>query len=162
MSEKHITKMSGICVWYIVHIFTKLSQNVYLINKHILIYWHARCNCKLWNAILFYCVFSGILILFWRPFMSELLYPHQTFIDYVSNQYWYAEMPHVTASYGKSPNFKFFFRILHNFGEYLYLKYCISTKLLRIVCLINTFILICWYARCNYKLRKVPWLNWVL
>ena len=35
------------------HIFIKLLQNLYLINKHILKYWHARCNCKLW----FYCVF---------------------------------------------------------------------------------------------------------
>ena len=33
----------------VTHIFTKLLQNVCLINTHILIYRHARCNCKLWN-----------------------------------------------------------------------------------------------------------------
>ena len=32
-------------------IFTKLSQSVYPINIHFFIYWHARCDCKLWNAI---------------------------------------------------------------------------------------------------------------
>ena len=37
--------------------FLKLSQNMCLINTHILIYRHARCNCKLWNAIWCYCVF---------------------------------------------------------------------------------------------------------
>ena len=34
----------------VIHSFTKLSQNVFLINTHILIYWHARC-------IWFWCVF---------------------------------------------------------------------------------------------------------
>ena len=28
----------------VVYIFTKLSQNVFLINTHILMYWHSRCN----------------------------------------------------------------------------------------------------------------------
>ena len=37
--------------------FTKLSWNVYLINTHILIYWHAKCNCKSWKTHLFYCIF---------------------------------------------------------------------------------------------------------
>ena len=41
----------------VAHIFTKLSQNVCLINTHILIYWHARCDCKLWHAPWFYCIF---------------------------------------------------------------------------------------------------------
>ena len=27
---------------------------------------------------------------------------------------------------------------------------------------INTLIFICWNSRCNYKLRKVPWFDWVL
>ena len=30
-----------------------------LINTHILIYWDARCICKLWKALWFYCVFFG-------------------------------------------------------------------------------------------------------
>ena len=42
----------------VAHIFTKLSQNVCLINIHILIYLHARYDCKLWNALWFYYVFG--------------------------------------------------------------------------------------------------------
>ena len=41
----------------VAHIFTKHSQNVCLINTHILICQHGRCDCKLWNALLFW-VFS--------------------------------------------------------------------------------------------------------
>ena len=37
--------------------FTKLSQNVCLINTHILIYWYAKYNNKLWKALWFYFVF---------------------------------------------------------------------------------------------------------
>ena len=33
------------------------SQNVCLLNSHILIYWYARCDCKLCDAHWFYCVF---------------------------------------------------------------------------------------------------------
>ena len=47
----------------VAHIFTKLSQNVCLINTNILMYQHARCDCKLWKALWFYwvfCVFSYI------------------------------------------------------------------------------------------------------
>ena len=37
--------------WRLVgHSFTKLSQNVCLVNTHILVYWNARCDCKLWNV----------------------------------------------------------------------------------------------------------------
>ena len=46
--------------WYlrlVVPIFTKLSQNVYLVNTHIFIFWHARCDRQLWNVSWFYCVF---------------------------------------------------------------------------------------------------------
>ena len=39
------------------HIFTKLSHNVCLIYRHILIYWYGRCDCKLWKVYWFYCVF---------------------------------------------------------------------------------------------------------
>ena len=37
---------------------TKLSQNKCLVNTHILIYRHTRCDCKLWHALWFYCVFG--------------------------------------------------------------------------------------------------------
>ena len=46
---KNITK--------ILHIFTKLSQNVCIINVHILIYRHASCGCKLWRAHCLYHIF---------------------------------------------------------------------------------------------------------
>ena len=55
VSENNIIKMSGNCVWY--HIFTKLLKYVYLTNKYIFIYQHATCDCMLWNAHWFYCVF---------------------------------------------------------------------------------------------------------
>ena len=42
----------------VLHICTKLSQNVCLINTQILVYWHAKCNCKLWKALWFYCIFG--------------------------------------------------------------------------------------------------------
>ena len=127
----------------IAHRFITLSQNVCLINKHILIYQHARCDCKLWHALWLYCVFwvfsyiideyswlkycistkltltvyliiaymskcqmwlqvmehplillrfLGIFIHYWQPFMSEVLYLHQTFTDCMSNQYTHFDM----------------------------------------------------------------------
>ena len=54
------------------HTFTKLSQNMYKVITHILIYCHARCECKLWNTPWFDCVFWLFFILNWRPIMSEL------------------------------------------------------------------------------------------
>ena len=42
---------------YVKHNSTKLSQNVNLINIHILIYRYARYNCKLWKALWFHRVF---------------------------------------------------------------------------------------------------------
>ena len=44
---KNITKV----VKFINEKTVKLSQIVSLINIHILIHRHARCNCKLWNAL---------------------------------------------------------------------------------------------------------------
>ena len=41
----------------VAHRFTILSQHMYLVATHILIYWYARCDCKLWNALWFYCIF---------------------------------------------------------------------------------------------------------
>ena len=76
--------------WHLLlmaHIFTKLSQNMSLINTHILIYQNDRCDCNLWNTFGFYCVFWVFSCIIWRPFMSELLYLPQTFTDYASNQY---------------------------------------------------------------------------
>ena len=67
---------TGICLkkhhrneWHlrlIAYIFTKISQNVCIINKHILIYRHTRCDYKLWNAFDFNAFF-------WYLFMSSFL-----------------------------------------------------------------------------------------
>ena len=40
------------------HNSTKLSQNMCQIDTHILIYWYIECDCKLWNALWYYCVFG--------------------------------------------------------------------------------------------------------
>ena len=41
------------------------------------------------------------------------------------------------------------------------LKCCIFTKLSQIVRLINVHILVCRYARCNYRLWKVTWFKYI-
>ena len=70
-------------------------------------------------------------------------YLHQTFTDYISNQYWYINMSIVTVSYGMPLNFiTFLLRILNKIDEYSCLKCCIYTKLLWIICLIHLF----WYV----------------
>ena len=55
MSEKYIKNERHLSL--VTHSFTKLSQNVCLIDTHILMYRHARCDCKLWNTLWFYCDF---------------------------------------------------------------------------------------------------------
>ena len=45
----------------VAHSFIKLSQNVFLINTHILIYSNARCNSKLLYFYCFFRVFSYII-----------------------------------------------------------------------------------------------------
>ena len=130
------------------HIFIKLSQNVCLIDIHILIYWHARFDRKLWKALWFYYVFwpfSYIIIEY--SCLNSCISTKLSLIIYLINtdtskcHMWLQVMP---------LNFiTFFLRIFHKIDEYSCLKYCISIKLLRIVCLINTFILIYWYVRCT-------------
>ena len=52
MSEKNYHKKER--HFYLITLcFSKLSQNMCPINTHILLYWYARCNCKLW----FNCIF---------------------------------------------------------------------------------------------------------
>ena len=38
-------------LYLVRHNFTKLSQNMCLIDTHILIYRYSRCDCKLWNVL---------------------------------------------------------------------------------------------------------------
>ena len=87
---------------FVAHTFTKHSQNVCLVNTYILVYWHARFDCKLWNVLWFYCIF-GYFIHFWRPFMSEVwLYFHQTFTGMCLKSihtFWYIDMLDVATSY---------------------------------------------------------------
>ena len=52
-----------------------------------------------------FIVFLSIFVHFCRPFMSELLYLHQTFTDCISNQYLYVKISDLTASYGMPLNF---------------------------------------------------------
>ena len=135
----------------VTHIFTKYLQNVGLINTHILIYWHARCQCKLWNPLWFYYIFLSIFIHYYWP-LSEFLYVHQTFLHTNIST---CQMSQQVIEWFYSV----FANLAHNWrifmSEVLYPLF-IPTKLLRIVFLINTFILICWNAKCNYKLQKVP------
>ena len=115
-----------------------------------------RCDCKLWNALWFYYIH------FWRSLMSELLYLHHQLslivylinIDVTKCQMWLQVMERLIVL-----RFKVFSYII---DDHWCLKCCILTKLLQIVGLTNTFILICWHVRWNYKLRKVLWFNCVL
>ena len=102
--KQHHKNERNLCL--VAHIFIKLSHTVFLINIYILIYWHIRCDWKLWNVLWFYCVF-------WPPFLSVLLYLHQTFIVCIFYQYWYVKMSDVTASYGTLVEFIEFFRCFH-------------------------------------------------
>ena len=76
--------------------FIKHSQNVCLISTHILIHWHVRCDCKLWNAFRFDSIFLGIFIYYWWSLMSNF---YRLCIPSI-HTLWYIDMPDVTVSYG--------------------------------------------------------------
>ena len=42
--------------------FIKISQNVCLINKHILMHWYARSDCKLWTPFDFVAFFKNFVL----------------------------------------------------------------------------------------------------
>ena len=100
----------------------------------------------------------------WRKFMTEVLYLHQTFINFYLMwmiTFFYNKISDVTASNGTLLDFiEFFWVFSYITNNHSCLKHCIITKLSRIVCLINTYILIYWHARCSHKLRKALWFNW--
>ena len=118
----------------VTHSVTKLSQNMCLINTHILVYWHDRCDYKLWNAPWFYCVFwvfSYIIdehsclkyCIFTK--LSQIVY----LIDVLMYTFWYDNMPNVTAGYGRFSDLIELF-----FGNFLiFLRYSFI-KILQIVC----------------------------
>ena len=60
---------------FVAHSITKLSQNMCLINTHILMFQYARCNRKLWKVFWFYCVFWVFI---------ELIVSAQSFIKFIS------------------------------------------------------------------------------
>ena len=74
---------------FMFEVYWKFTINTsciwFLININIWIYWHARCDCKLWNAPWFYCVF-WVFSNFHTSLLSEVLYFHHIFTDCVSNQ----------------------------------------------------------------------------
>ena len=43
------------------YIVTKHSQIVNLVNVHILVYQHAKCDCMLWKLLWFNCAFWEFL-----------------------------------------------------------------------------------------------------
>ena len=91
----------------VAHIITKLSQNVYLVNTHILIYRHVRCACKLWNEFWFYCAFWVFSYIF--DDHSYLNCCISTKLSLMCNNQYYVKMLVVTASYGMPLNFCTFF-----------------------------------------------------
>ena len=69
-------------LYLVTHIFTKLSQNVSLINTHFLMYWYARCNRKLWRVPQFYCVF---LVFYDNSCLNCFIFTKHSLIVYLNN-----------------------------------------------------------------------------
>ena len=92
------------CIWHLFlvkYIFIKHSQNVCLINTHILMYRYARYNFQLWKVHwLFYCIFL---------IFSNIIDEHVWFVVSSPNIhrmliyiFLYINLPNVSAYYGKS------------------------------------------------------------
>ena len=81
----------------------KLTSFVCIINRHNLKYWYVRCNCKLWNAIWFYCVFFGYFhSLLTSIRVCSVVSPlnfHRLCV-LLMYTFWYVNMPNETAGYG--------------------------------------------------------------
>ena len=106
--------------------------------------------------------FLGILIHYWQSFMSELLYLHQSFTYCVSNQYANTNISTCQMWLYVMECFLILLRFFANFAHnwrISCLKFCIFTKLSRIVSLISTHILICSHARLVGKLKTKMWLQ---
>ena len=112
-------------------------------------------KCQMWLKVM-----ECLLILFhffvnfaqnWGIFMSEVLHiiDEYSFLKF-------AEIVHQTATRMRLSEIVPINATRMRLSEIVPIN---ATKLLRIICLINTFILIGWYARCNYKLGTVSWFN---
>ena len=71
-------------LYLVAHILTKISQNVCIHLPDI--------TTSFGKSVDFISFFGYILIHYWWPFMSELLYLHQTFTDCVSYQFTHSRM----------------------------------------------------------------------
>ena len=67
-------------------IFTKHSYKVYLMWIKIFCYNKMSGVTEIYGTLLDFITFLDIFIHYWRPFLSEVLYIHQTFTDFISNQ----------------------------------------------------------------------------
>ena len=117
------------------NIFNKLPHDVCLLNMHILIYWCARCNCKLWNtAFLYFHTLFMILIHVWIVKASPNFHRLCAWLIYT---FWYVNMPNVTEDYGRlsdliSVFWEFF--IYFNMFETVLLHQTITSCMLRQKC----------------------------
>ena len=68
----------------VVHIFTKLSQNLYLVNKHTSIHWHARCGTP-FSFLRFFGYFHS----FFTTIHVWITVSLPNFHRLCSNQYWW-------------------------------------------------------------------------
>ena len=97
---------------------------------------------------------------------SKSLYLHQTFADYMSNQYTYTDISTCQMSQKVIECISIFIPLFANFAHnWQTFKSKVNFFLCQTFtdCLSNQKkFLICWYDRCNYKLRKVSWFKWVL
>ena len=146
--------MSGI-FRLVERIFTKHSQNVCLINIHILTYWHARCAASYGRSFDFIAFFGHFHILLDYLCLNCCISTKLSLIIYLIN----TDMSNYQMWLQVMECLLILLCFLYKINGYSYLKCCIPNFY---GCLMNTFILICWYARCNYKLRKVFWFSWVL
>ena len=85
------TKLTKIHVWCTLSSpkIHKLCIWIWNEYKHLII-----IKCQMWLNVMGRSLnslsFLGIVIHYWRPFMSELLYLNQTFTDFMSNfNFWY-------------------------------------------------------------------------
>ena len=74
-----------------IHVWSAFSSP----NIHKLCFWYEYKHCVIMRCQMWLQIIECLLILLhffriirhnWRPFMSELLYFHQTFKDFISNQ----------------------------------------------------------------------------
>ena len=147
--------------------FTKLSQNVCLTNTHILMYWYARFNCKLWNIFWFCCDRSKTLPYVWKKYLKNERYlclvthsftKHSQNVCLINTHILVNRYPRCDCKlWNASWSYRVFWVFSYIGDEHSCLKYCIFTKLSQIVYPINVHILVCQHARCDCRLWKILW-----